>query len=137
MLRPRHGIPFIQALAFFNLATLPSELFEISPLLVEAYNKMNRPFWKVIGILCKKRRAVEAQAFFDKAQDVNASGVKLILISVYCKMGHCYNAYKNLKEMVEEKRSRLGVPACKMVLEQLRKAGLMKKLEELVENMLG
>ncbi|KAL2522207.1 Pentatricopeptide repeat-containing protein [Forsythia ovata] len=54
-----------------------------------------------------------------------------ILISVYCKMGHWNNAYKYLKEMVEEKRLRPGMPACEMVLEQLRKAGQIKKHEEL------
>ncbi|KAL2499293.1 Pentatricopeptide repeat-containing protein [Abeliophyllum distichum] len=60
-----------------------------------------------------------------------------ILISVYCKMGHWNNAYKYLKEMVEEKSLRPGMPACKMVLEQLRKAGQIKKHEELVEKMVG
>ncbi|CAI9758015.1 unnamed protein product [Fraxinus pennsylvanica] len=138
MLRPRHGIPSIQALAFFNWATLPSELFEISPLLVEAYNKMidlsgkgkdREEAIKVLNTMVKKGCEPNPSSFnpilrcIAEAQDVSASGVKLILISVYCKMGQCYNAYKNLKEMVEEKRSRPGVPACKMVLEQLRKAG--------------
>ncbi|CAM8942244.1 unnamed protein product [Rhodiola kirilowii] len=57
------------------------------------------------------------------------------LISLYCSMGHWNNAYKVFKEMMEEKRLRPSLPVYEMVLQQLRKAGQLKKHEELVEKM--
>uniref|UniRef100_A0A7N0UIC8 Pentatricopeptide repeat-containing protein n=1 Tax=Kalanchoe fedtschenkoi TaxID=63787 RepID=A0A7N0UIC8_KALFE len=57
------------------------------------------------------------------------------LISLYCAMGHWNNAYKVFKEMMEEKRLRPSLPVYEMVLQQLRKAGQLKKHEELVEKM--
>lgn len=59
-----------------------------------------------------------------------------ILISMYCRMGHWNNAYKYFREMMEEKCLKPSQPVYTMVLEQLRKAGQMKKHEELVEKML-
>ncbi|KAI5668887.1 hypothetical protein M9H77_18740 [Catharanthus roseus] len=59
-----------------------------------------------------------------------------ILISMYCGMGHWNKAYKYFREMIEEKCLKPSQPIYTMVLEQLRKAGQMKKHEELVEKML-
>lgn len=58
-----------------------------------------------------------------------------VLISMFCGMGHWNNAYKFLREMVEEKCLKPTDPVYEMVLQQLRKAGQMKKHEELVEKM--
>ncbi|KAG9150277.1 hypothetical protein Leryth_017594 [Lithospermum erythrorhizon] len=59
-----------------------------------------------------------------------------ILISMYCRMGHWNNAYQYLKEMVEEKSLKPSDSVYKMVLELLRKAGQIKKHEELVQKMI-
>ncbi|KAG9442852.1 hypothetical protein H6P81_018706 [Aristolochia fimbriata] len=59
-----------------------------------------------------------------------------ILISVFCGMGHWNRAYKFFKEMLEEKCLKPTLPVYQMVLEQLRKAGQLKKHEELVEMMI-
>ncbi|XP_068645765.1 pentatricopeptide repeat-containing protein At1g20300, mitochondrial [Aristolochia californica] len=58
-----------------------------------------------------------------------------ILISVFCGMGHWNRAYKFFKEMIEEKCLKPTLPSYQIVLEQLRKAGQLKKHEELVEKM--
>ncbi|KAM7517310.1 hypothetical protein LguiA_006893 [Lonicera macranthoides] len=58
-----------------------------------------------------------------------------ILISLYCGMGHWNNAYKFFREMMEEKCLKPSQPVYEMVLQQLRKAGQIKKHEELVEKM--
>ncbi|KAK6939301.1 Pentatricopeptide repeat [Dillenia turbinata] len=58
-----------------------------------------------------------------------------ILITMYCGMGHWNNAYKFLREMIEEKCLKPSLPVYEMVLQQLRKAGQIKKHEELVEKM--
>lgn len=58
-----------------------------------------------------------------------------ILILMYCGMGHWNNAYKYFLEMIEAKCLKPGLPVYQMVLEQLRKAGQLKKHEELVEKM--
>ncbi|KAL5557804.1 hypothetical protein UlMin_034015 [Ulmus minor] len=58
-----------------------------------------------------------------------------VLIVMFCGMGHWNNAYKFFREMIEEKCLKPGLPVYEMVLEQLRKAGQLKKHEELVEKM--
>ncbi|CAI0422724.1 unnamed protein product [Linum tenue] len=58
-----------------------------------------------------------------------------ILIGMYCGMGHWNNAYKFFKEMIEEKGLKPSQNVYEMVLQQLRKAGQLKKHEELVEKM--
>ncbi|KAJ7966914.1 Pentatricopeptide repeat [Quillaja saponaria] len=58
-----------------------------------------------------------------------------VLISMYCGMGHWNNAYKFLREMIEEKCLKPSLTVYEMVLQQLRKAGQLKKHEELVEKM--
>ncbi|XP_043711640.1 pentatricopeptide repeat-containing protein At1g20300, mitochondrial-like [Telopea speciosissima] len=58
-----------------------------------------------------------------------------VLISMFCGMGHWHQAYKVFKEMVEEKCLKPTMPVYEMVLQQLRKAGQIKKHEELVEKM--
>ncbi|WOH15425.1 hypothetical protein DCAR_0934965 [Daucus carota subsp. sativus] len=58
-----------------------------------------------------------------------------ILISLYCGMGHWNNAYKFFREMMEEKCLKPSEALYEMVLQQLRKAGQIKKHEELVEKM--
>lgn len=58
-----------------------------------------------------------------------------VLISMFCGMGHWNNAYKYFLEMIEEKCLKPGLPVYDMVLGQLRKAGQLKKHEELVEKM--
>ncbi|KAJ9188659.1 hypothetical protein P3X46_000034 [Hevea brasiliensis] len=58
-----------------------------------------------------------------------------VLISMYCGMGHWNNAYKFFREMIEEKCMKPSLPVYEMVLQQLRKAGQLKKHEELVEVM--
>ncbi|KAL8136104.1 hypothetical protein AgCh_010632 [Apium graveolens] len=55
-----------------------------------------------------------------------------ILISLYCGMGHWNNAYKLFCEMLEEKCLKPSQAVYEMVLQQLRKAGQIKKHEELV-----
>lgn len=59
-----------------------------------------------------------------------------ILISLYCGMGHWNNAYKFFREMMEEKCLKPSEAVYEMVLQQLRKAGQIKKHEELVEKMI-
>ncbi|KAJ8772665.1 hypothetical protein K2173_027842 [Erythroxylum novogranatense] len=59
-----------------------------------------------------------------------------ILISMYCRIGHWNNAYKFFREMIEEKCLKPSLHLYEMVLEQLRKAGQLKKHEELVEKMI-
>ncbi|XP_060199875.1 pentatricopeptide repeat-containing protein At1g20300, mitochondrial [Lycium barbarum] len=58
-----------------------------------------------------------------------------IMISMYCGMGHWNNAYKYFREMIEEKSLRPSESVYDMVLKQLRKAGQLRKHEELVEKM--
>ncbi|KAK6131325.1 hypothetical protein DH2020_034928 [Rehmannia glutinosa] len=58
-----------------------------------------------------------------------------ILITMYCLMGHWNNAYKYFKEMIEEKCLRPSPKVYEMVMQQLRKAGQLKKQEELMEKM--
>ncbi|KDP34415.1 hypothetical protein JCGZ_12696 [Jatropha curcas] len=58
-----------------------------------------------------------------------------VLISMYCGMGHWNNAYKFFKEMIEEKHLRPSLPVYETVLQQLRKAGQLKKHEQLVDIM--
>lgn len=58
-----------------------------------------------------------------------------VLISMYCGMGHWNNAYKFFREMIEEKCLKPSAHDYEMVLQQLRKAGQLKKHEELVEKM--
>ncbi|KAK4803227.1 hypothetical protein SAY86_001430 [Trapa natans] len=58
-----------------------------------------------------------------------------ILISMFYGMGHWNNSYKYLLEMVEEKGLKPGLPVYEMVLGLLRKAGQLKKHEEVVEKM--
>ncbi|KAI4328581.1 hypothetical protein L6164_020921 [Bauhinia variegata] len=60
-----------------------------------------------------------------------------ILIKMYCGMGHWNNAYKFLREMVEEKCLKPNLAVYEMVLGQLRKAGQLKKHEELVDKMVA
>ncbi|XP_025013958.2 pentatricopeptide repeat-containing protein At1g20300, mitochondrial [Ricinus communis] len=55
-----------------------------------------------------------------------------VLIAMYCGMGHWNNAYKFFREMVEEKCLKPSLPVYEKVLQQLRKAGQLKKHEELV-----
>ncbi|XP_074358560.1 uncharacterized protein LOC141697905 [Apium graveolens] len=64
--------------------------------------------------------------------NVNTYG---ILISLYCGLGHWNNAYKLFCEMLEEKCLKPSQAVYEMVLQQLRKAGQIKKPEELVEKM--
>ncbi|KAF7817670.1 pentatricopeptide repeat-containing protein [Senna tora] len=58
-----------------------------------------------------------------------------VLISLYCGMGHWNNAYKFLREMIEEKCLKPNQLLYEMVLSELRKAGQLKKHEELVDKM--
>ncbi|KAI8005153.1 Pentatricopeptide repeat-containing protein [Camellia lanceoleosa] len=58
-----------------------------------------------------------------------------VLISMFCAMGHWNNAYKFFREMIEEKHLKPGLSVYQMVLQELRKAGQIKKHEELVEKM--
>ncbi|KAI3464769.1 hypothetical protein Pfo_021432 [Paulownia fortunei] len=58
-----------------------------------------------------------------------------ILITMYCLIGHWNNAYKYFKEMIEEKCLRPSPQVYEMVMQQLRKAGQLKKNEELMEKM--
>ncbi|KAL6493001.1 hypothetical protein OROGR_032760 [Orobanche gracilis] len=58
-----------------------------------------------------------------------------ILITMYCLMGHWNNAYKYFKEMIEDKCLRPSPRVYEMVMQQLRKAGQLKKQEELMEKM--
>ncbi|XP_059641577.1 pentatricopeptide repeat-containing protein At1g20300, mitochondrial [Cornus florida] len=58
-----------------------------------------------------------------------------ILILMFCGMGHWNNAYKFFREMIEEKCLKPSQSVYEMVLQQLRKAGQIKKHEELVEKM--
>ncbi|KAI7741169.1 hypothetical protein M8C21_018487, partial [Ambrosia artemisiifolia] len=60
-----------------------------------------------------------------------------ILIGMYCAMGHWNNAYKFFREMIEEKCLKPSHGDYEMVLAQLRKAGQIKKHEELVEKMVS
>ncbi|KAF8406660.1 hypothetical protein HHK36_008750 [Tetracentron sinense] len=58
-----------------------------------------------------------------------------VLISMFCGIGHWNQAYKFFNEMLEEKCLKPTLPVYEMVLQQLRKAGQIKKHEELVEKM--
>ncbi|XP_052200661.1 pentatricopeptide repeat-containing protein At1g20300, mitochondrial [Diospyros lotus] len=58
-----------------------------------------------------------------------------VLISLFCAIGHWNNAYKFFREMIEEKCLKPSQTDYEMVLQVLRKAGQIKKHEELVEKM--
>ncbi|KAJ4916245.1 Pentatricopeptide repeat-containing protein [Raphanus sativus] len=58
-----------------------------------------------------------------------------VLVTMFCGMGHWNNAYKLFREMVEEKCLVPSLSLYEMVLAQLRRAGQLKKHEELVEKM--
>ncbi|KAL3639012.1 hypothetical protein CASFOL_016919 [Castilleja foliolosa] len=58
-----------------------------------------------------------------------------VFITMYCLMGHWNNAYKYFKEMIEEKCLKPSPKVYEMVMQQLRKAGQLKKHEELMEKM--
>ncbi|KAK7388651.1 hypothetical protein VNO78_23473 [Psophocarpus tetragonolobus] len=60
-----------------------------------------------------------------------------ILILMFCEMKHWNNAYKLMHEMVEEKCLRPNLSVYETVLELLRKAGQLKKHEELVDKMVA
>ncbi|GKB02465.1 pentatricopeptide repeat-containing protein [Tanacetum coccineum] len=60
-----------------------------------------------------------------------------ILIGMYCALGHWNNAYKFFREMIEDKCLKPSNGDYDMVLGQLRKAGQIKKHEELVEKMVS
>ncbi|KAL6846675.1 hypothetical protein ACP4OV_024123 [Aristida adscensionis] len=57
------------------------------------------------------------------------------LIEAFCERGNWRRAYSTLKEMVEEKSLKPSKPVYSMVLALLRKAGQLRKHEELVELM--
>ncbi|KAG8377991.1 hypothetical protein BUALT_Bualt08G0091300 [Buddleja alternifolia] len=58
-----------------------------------------------------------------------------IFITMYCLMGHWNNAYRYFREMIEEKCLKPNPKLYEMVMQQLRKAGQLKKHEELMEKM--
>ncbi|XP_065847862.1 pentatricopeptide repeat-containing protein At1g20300, mitochondrial-like [Euphorbia lathyris] len=58
-----------------------------------------------------------------------------VLISMFCRLGQWDNAYKFLKEMIEEKCLKPSQPVYEMVLRVLNKAGQSKKQEELEKMM--
>ncbi|CAD5313252.1 unnamed protein product [Arabidopsis thaliana] len=71
----------------------------------------------------------------DKEVEPNVNTYRL-LVTMFCGMGHWNNAYKLFKEMVEEKCLTPSLSLYEMVLAQLRRAGQLKKHEELVEKMI-
>ncbi|KAL1209377.1 Pentatricopeptide repeat-containing protein [Cardamine amara subsp. amara] len=71
----------------------------------------------------------------EKEVEPNVNTYKL-LVTMFCGMGHWNNAYKFFREMVEEKCLTPSLSLYEMVLAQLRKAGQLKKHEELVEKMI-
>ncbi|XP_017701151.1 pentatricopeptide repeat-containing protein At1g20300, mitochondrial [Phoenix dactylifera] len=64
--------------------------------------------------------------------NVNTYGV---LISEFCGRGHWKQAYKMMREMVEEKCLKPTVPMYEALLALLRRAGQLRRHEELVEKM--
>jgi pentatricopeptide repeat protein len=56
---------------------------------------------------------------------------------MFCEKGHWNNAYKLMKEMVEEKSLKPNLSIYEMVLELLRKAGQLKMHEKLVDMMVS
>eukprot|EP00262_Sarcandra_glabra_P004114 TRINITY_DN15106_c0_g1_i1.p1 TRINITY_DN15106_c0_g1~~TRINITY_DN15106_c0_g1_i1.p1 ORF type:complete len:514 (+),score=42.12 TRINITY_DN15106_c0_g1_i1:102-1643(+) len=58
-----------------------------------------------------------------------------VLISTFCGIGHWNQAYNFFREMIEEKCLKPTFSVYEMVLAQLRKAGQIKKHEEIVEKM--
>uniref|UniRef100_A0A1J3GBE4 Pentatricopeptide repeat-containing protein, mitochondrial n=1 Tax=Noccaea caerulescens TaxID=107243 RepID=A0A1J3GBE4_NOCCA len=71
----------------------------------------------------------------DKEVEPNVNTYRL-LVTMFCGMGHWNNAYKFFREMVEDKCLIPSLSLYEMVLAQLRKAGQLKKHEELVEKMI-
>ena len=57
------------------------------------------------------------------------------LIEAFCGRGNWKRAHATLKEMIEEKSLKPSKQVCDMVLVLLRKAGQLKKHEDLVELM--
>ncbi|KAF2546411.1 hypothetical protein F2Q70_00021082 [Brassica cretica] len=70
----------------------------------------------------------------EKEVEPNVNTYRL-LVTMFCGMGHWNNAYKLFREMVEEKCLVPSLSLYEMVLAQLRRAGQLKKHEELVEKM--
>ncbi|PIA35487.1 hypothetical protein AQUCO_03500091v1 [Aquilegia coerulea] len=82
-----------------------------------------------------------ADMVFKLKQDMDETGVEpnvntyRVLISLFCGIGHWNRAYRFFNEMIEEKCLKPTMPVYEMVLQQLRKAGQLKKHEEIVEKM--
>lgn len=64
--------------------------------------------------------------------NVNTYGV---LILEFCRRGHWKQAYKMMREMVEEKCIKPTEPVYEALLALLRRAGQLRRHEELVEKM--
>jgi len=56
-----------------------------------------------------------------------------VLITMYCDMENWKDAYELCREMIEEKRLQPSLQVYEMVLQQLKKAGQLKKHKELVK----
>ncbi|KAI3518006.1 hypothetical protein L1887_06317 [Cichorium endivia] len=116
-------------------------------------NSAHRLFSRMKGLKCRPNTVTynflmrmfadskSADMVLKMKEEMDENGVELnvnsyrILIGLYCSMGHWNNAYRFFREMIEEKCLKPSNGDYEMVLMQLRKAGQIKKHEELVEKM--
>ncbi|KAM0884355.1 hypothetical protein ACQ4PT_031031 [Festuca glaucescens] len=93
-------------------------------LLMKLFNKD-----KSMDMVLRIKRDMDAQRVEPNANTYGA------LIEMFCGRGNWRRAHATLREMVEEKSLKPAKPVYEMVLSLLRKAGQLRKHEELVEAM--
>uniref|UniRef100_A0ACD5YD38 Uncharacterized protein n=1 Tax=Avena sativa TaxID=4498 RepID=A0ACD5YD38_AVESA len=93
-------------------------------LLMKLFNKE-----KSMDMVLRIKKDMESQRVEPNANTYGA------LIEMFCGRGNWRRAHATLREMVEEKSLKPAKPVYEMVLSLLRKAGQLRKHEELVEAM--
>ncbi|OAY50521.1 pentatricopeptide repeat-containing protein At1g20300, mitochondrial [Manihot esculenta] len=101
--------------------------------------KPNTVTYNILMRMFAVSKSIDMVLKFKKEMDENDVEANVntyqILIAMFCQMGHWNNAYKFLTEMIEEKSLKPSLQIYEMVLQQLNKAGQLKKHEDLVQKM--